>query len=160
MGSEADRIWVLKRTAFADWADEARLLHKQMQERRSARAGYWWRSYYTESCRCLGCSGRETDLLAIFEASGHRFALHVEVKHPRDKFKPKQAEAYPVRAQCWAAKAPPKVLPHQSASAAVIFSEASRNRFKPHLRHFNAEFTFEELSKAFPRLMVTLPRPT
>ncbi|HWF95122.1 MAG TPA: hypothetical protein VG291_09225 [Xanthobacteraceae bacterium] len=102
----AFRSWVLKQTKFARFADEAQLLHREMMAKRIFGTQYWWRSHFTESCRCFGCSGQETDLLAIFETSTSvRIALHVEVKHPGDRFKDagNQAAAYPVRAQCWVA---------------------------------------------------------
>jgi hypothetical protein len=45
----------------------------------------WNLSHCTEKCRCQGCSGQETDILAIFEAAtGTRFGLHFEVKQPAD----------------------------------------------------------------------------
>ena len=97
-----------------------RLLHREMHAKRSRGTKYWGRSHFSEICRCFGCSGQETDLLAIFEsATGLRFALHVEVKQPNDKFKDdgQQAAAYPVRAQCWATDGtrPAKVLPRTEA---------------------------------------------
>ncbi len=147
------RAWVLSRTKFAELADSARVLDREMVTRRSAR--YWWRSHYTESCRCFGCSGQETDMFAIFEArTGLRFALHVEVKHPGDKFNPQghQAASYPVRAKCWVERPPKAVLPHQDATTVLLYSVSKIDEFSPHLSHFDSAITFEYVAKAFPNL--------
>jgi hypothetical protein len=77
------RSWVVRKTIFAELAEDARLLHLEMKARRSSAAKTWWRSHFTEKCRCPGCRGKETDLQAIFENADHlRFAIHMEVKHP------------------------------------------------------------------------------
>jgi hypothetical protein len=107
--SSGFRKWVLRRTIFAEFADEGRLLYREMLEKRSRSArlkANWAFSHYQERtrCACAGCCGQETDLLAVFEnPASARFALHVEVKRPGDGFtgkREKQAAAYPVRAQC------------------------------------------------------------
>ncbi|MGY4618570.1 hypothetical protein ACVWZ4_003797 [Bradyrhizobium sp. USDA 4472] len=148
----AFRTWVLQQTMFCAFAD-ARLLHREMQMQRNAR--YWWRSHFTEACRCEGCSGQETDLLAIFEAeTGFRFALHIEVKHPGDRFKEggRQAAAYPVRAQCWATDGhtPANVLRHSMATTALLCSQAKLAEYAAHVPHFATVLTFEEIKKCFP----------
>ena len=92
------RSWVLRQTIFANYADGARLLHREMHAQRNASARTWWGSHFTEACRCSGCSGQETDLLAVFEtATGLRFAVHVEVKHSDDKLRERTATSTP----CW-----------------------------------------------------------
>src|SRR5262245_63753508 len=99
----AFRTWMLSKTEFAASAGDARLLHEEMKDWRSGVAANWWRSHFREKCRCQGCSGKETDLLAIFEdRTGQRFALHFEVKHPGDRFKPDgvQSRGYALRAAC------------------------------------------------------------
>lgn len=154
----AFRKWVLLKTEFANSAEDARLQHEEMRGWRSGVATNWWRSHFTEKCRCQGCSGKETDLLAIFESrAGIRFALHFEVKHPGDKFKPDgvQSRGYPLRAQCWAANPPANVLPHHQASTVLLFSEKRRAEFAAHLPHFKTLITFEEIEKAFPHMVVT-----
>ena len=148
------RSWLLRQTKFAEFAGNARLMDREMKAKRSASAQSWWRSHYTEKCRCDGCGGRETDLLAIFEAAkGVRFALHVEVKQPNDKFDPdkRQGERYSVRAQCWARKAPAAVLPHTMAATMLLFSESKRHEYSPHLAHFGTLITFEDVQKNFPK---------
>lgn len=149
------RTWVLMRTKFANLADDARLLNEEMKKQRSAVAQTWWRSHFTEKCRCFGCRGQETDLLAIFEgAEQKRFALHFEVKHPGDQFKVggHQAEAYPVRAKCWTEKAPPNVLPHSDATVILLCSSDQLKKFSPHTDSFASVITFEEVERDFPTM--------
>jgi hypothetical protein len=146
------RTWVLSRTKFAKYSLDARVLDREMLAKRSAKAASWWRSHFREKCRCDGCSGRETDLLAIFESPGaFRFALHVEVKNPRDKFtNAKQARSYQLRAKCWCANPPLKVLPHADAGTALLFSEEKRMEFSPYLEFFETLITFQEIASSFP----------
>jgi len=146
------REWVLSRSEFREYTD-ARLLHREMALHRGNSSAEWWRFHFTEKCRCLGCSGKETDILAIFETTAQvRFALHLEVKQPTDKFKSDgiQSRGYPLRAQCWAAKAPAKVLPHHQASTGLFFSETMRAEYVEHLDNLKALMTFEEIETDFP----------
>ncbi len=159
---EADpafRSWVLRRTKFAGFAESARLLHEEMQARRSGSSKTWWRSHFTERCRCQGCSGQETDILAIFEAmTSMRFGLHFEVKQPADKFPAKkdQAANYALRAKCWAASAPKAIVPHDDAATVLLCSTSKLTEYSPHLLKFGSVITFEEVAKAFPQATLSL----
>jgi hypothetical protein len=153
------RVWLLERTVFFGVAASARLLDKEMLAMRSKTATSWWASHFTEACRCEGCRGQETDIFAVFEAPGTgRFALHIEVKHPGDKFKKggTQAASYPIRASCWATEGstPTKVLPHSAASTVLLYSFAKSTEYGPHLEHFASLITFEEIFARFPALAV------
>ena len=151
----AFRRWVLSKSKFSNSAD-ARLFHKEMKAYRNNPTAEWWRFYFTEGCRCLGCSGKETDILTIFEeAAGLRFAMHFEIKQPNDKFKADgvQAQGYPIRAAYWVSKPPPRVLPHQDASTGLFFSEAKRVEYCAHLDNFQTKITFEEVERDFPHLV-------
>lgn len=150
------RRWVLSRSKFSS-ASEARILNKEMKAHRSNPTAEWWRFYFTEGCRCLGCSGKETDILAMFEgAAGVRFAMHFEIKQPKDKFKADgvQARGYPLRAECWVRNPPPRVLRHQDASTGIFFSEAKRSEYGLHLDNFQTQITFEEIERRFPQVAV------
>jgi hypothetical protein len=153
LGDRAFGVWVLKQTKFANYADEAKLLHREMLAKRSPRARSWWRSHYSESCRCFGCRGQETDLLAIFEtATNLRFALHVEVKHPGDKFDEdgNQAAAYLARPRCWVRNPPPSVLPHTLATTVLLCSALKLPDYAAHLGHFEALISLEDVATKFP----------
>jgi hypothetical protein len=128
VGQAAFRAWVLGRTRFAPCVREAVLLHEAMKSKRTKVAESWWRSHYTEKCRCRGCSGQETDLLAVFQVGKPCFALHIKVKQPDDDVDPKkdQAANYALRAECWVRQAPERVLPHAAADTMLLFSERRR----------------------------------
>lgn len=148
------RNWVVSKTEFREMST-ARLLDAEMAAWRGNPTAEWWRFHFTEKCRCAGCSGKETGILAIFESTeGTRFGLHFEVKHPADNFKDDgvQFRGYPLRAQCWAATPPAKVLPHHQASTVLLFSDHKRTQFAPHLLHFRTLITFEEIGATFPSL--------
>jgi hypothetical protein len=152
----AFRRWVLSKSKFSDSSD-ARVLNEEMKDYRRNPTAEWWRFYFTEGCRCLGCSGKETDILAIFEdAAGLRFAMHFEIKQPKDKFKADgiQSRGYPLRAECWVDRPPPRVLPHQDASTGIFFSEAKTTEYAPHLDSFQTKITFEEIERDFPHLAI------
>jgi hypothetical protein len=144
----AFRDWILHQTRFAGSAANTRLLHKEMKAAR--RASTWWRSHYTESCRCAACSGQETDLLALFEdIEGRRFALHFEVKQPTDRFSKDQAANYATRARCWVAKAPRAVLAHSDAATVLLCSRSNLKRYEDDASLFDTVITFEEIRERF-----------
>jgi hypothetical protein len=143
------RAWVLKKSGFPG---DAELLHEAMLRKRTPGTQLWWNSHFNPSCYCSGCKGgKETDLLAVFEATdGHRFAIHVEVKRPGDKFGKQQAKAYQDRASCWISKTPNTVLPHVTASTLVLFSEEQRESFSEAISEFGTHVTIEEIRLQFP----------
>jgi hypothetical protein len=150
----AFRKWVLSHSVFAEFAN-ARILHQEMASHRGNATAEWWRFHFTERCRCAGCSGKETDLLAIFESESKvRFAMHFEIKQPKDKFKADglQSRGYPLRAACWINTPPRNVLPHHRASTGIFLSETKRAEYRPHMDHFNAVVTFEDIEKQFPHI--------
>ncbi len=149
----AFRSWVLRHTRFQNVADEAILLDEEMQAKRGKGAASWWRSYYTERCRCRGCSGQETDLLAIFEDRRKRFALHFEVKQPTDRFPADKDQAgnYAIRAKCWIKSPPKAVLQHDDADTVLLCSAAKLTEYASHISRFGSVITFEEVGKCYPR---------
>jgi len=71
----AFRHWILSKSKFSNSSD-ARILHKEMKLHRRNPTAEWWRFYFTEGCRCLGCSGKETDKLVrkVPVVTGHLIA--------------------------------------------------------------------------------------
>jgi len=150
----AFRSWVLRQTKFAAFAEEARLLQGEMRAQRNGSSATWWRSHFSEKCRCQGCSGQETDILAIFEtATGTRFGVHFEVKQPTDKFPTNkdQAANYALRAKCWATSAPKAVVPHEDAATVLLCSASKLLEYAPHVPKFGTVITFEEVARIFPQ---------
>lgn len=146
--------WVLRRTKFRELAQQARLLHEEMFSTRSKAATTWWRSHFTEKCRCPGCSGQETDLLAVFETNAKkRFALHVEVKQPRDRFPAhkRQGVGYGIRAACWAASAPVNVVQHSESSTLLLCCETKVQAYGENASDFDAVITFQQIAREFPK---------
>jgi hypothetical protein len=153
VANQAFCAWVLQRTKFAAFANDVRVLNEEMQAKRSKEATNWWRSVFTEACRCSGGSGQETVILAIFETpSLYRFGVHFEVKQPTDNFPThkNQAANYATRAACWVQSPPKAVLQHSDASSALLCSESKLIKYAPHISEFDAVITFEEISKVFP----------
>jgi hypothetical protein len=144
--------WFIGRTRFADDSN-AVLLHNEMRLARSQVAENWWRSHFTEACRCRGCSGQETDLLAIFrKGDGSRFALHCEVKQPKDEFPTgkNQGINYNLRARCWSRSSPPKVLQHDDADTLLICSKFRLSDYGTNTTPFGTIVTFEQIAREFP----------
>jgi hypothetical protein len=154
------RAWVLRQTKFSE-AEGADILHEEMMAQRNATT--YWRSHFTEKCRCQGCSGQETDIFAVFEgATGIRFALHFEVKQPRDKFPANkdQAANYAFRAKCWVDNLPQAVLAHDDAATVLLCSASKLREYARHLPKFGSIITFEEVNKNFPNLYCRLFQST
>ncbi len=153
VADSAFREWVLRRTKFSDEASGAKLLSEEMKALRGRSSATWWRSHYSEKCRCEGCSGQETDILAVFEAEGgHRFAVHFEVKQPTDRFPTHkdQGRGYAVRAQCWVKSAPKAIVPHGDADTVLLCSASKRAEYAQHVASFGSVITFEEVADRFP----------
>jgi hypothetical protein len=150
------RAWLLKHTKFGHQAKVALPLIEEMQKKRSKSAQTWWGSHYTESCRCTGCSGQETDLLVVFEGDSSRFALHVEIKQPTDNFPTHkdQAESYAIRAECWIGKPPKAIVPHFAADTMLICGENRLADYEVHLPKFGSVITFEEIAASFPDMAI------
>src|SRR6202043_3380899 len=73
------RAWVLMQTKFAVFAKDAKLLKKEMLEKRTKGTRLYWNSHFHTQCGCDGCGGvhgrtgkpkkgRETDVFAVFES--------------------------------------------------------------------------------------------
>ncbi|MEQ1498103.1 MAG: hypothetical protein ABL914_05550 [Novosphingobium sp.] len=156
--SDGFKKWIVSQTRFSADSD-ARLLHEEMRETRSQVAENWWRSHFTETCRCRGCSGQETDLLAIFERpTGGRFALHCEIKQPLDKFPSgkNQGINYNLRARCWSRSSPRNVLSHDDADTVLFCSKFRVEDYGDNAKAFGAIITFQQIAREFPEIGKTL----
>lgn len=151
------RSWLLKKTKFAEHADVATVPMEEMATRRGL-SQTWWRSHYTERCRCEGCSGQETDILAIFAANDFRFALHVEVKQPDDRFPSgkNQGLNYALRANCWIKSPPVAVLTHTAAGTMLLCSGFKLKDYGDQAKAFESVVTFESLRLDFPNATASL----
>ncbi|WP_156358145.1 hypothetical protein [Sphingobium sp. Leaf26] len=143
--------WLIGQTIFAD-RNGCRVLWEEMTAKRP-NAKFWWKNYWTGSCACEGCSGSETDIFVVVaDDVERRFALHIEVKQPTDRFDPlkRQGQRYRTRALCWAGKAPKTVPAHEQATTILLFSELKRNAFIHEIAEFDVAMTFESVRRVFP----------
>lgn len=144
------RRWLLGRTKFSLHAEGARLLCDQQRLTRSLSAENWWRSYWVSRAyeHFHECGERETDLLAIFETpNSFRFALHIEVKAPGDRFGVEQAADYRRRANCWKGRdrAPRTVLPHDDAATLLLCDRGFAGRNAAKVAFFDTVFFHDEI---------------
>lgn len=117
------------------------------------KAKFWWKDYWAASCKCFGCSGSETDVFLVLEdASSRRFALHIEVKQPTDRFDPakRQGERYRARAACWARAAPKTVPSHAEAGTMLLCGAGKLDAFAAEVSKFDTTVTFEAIARRFP----------
>jgi hypothetical protein len=146
------RRWLISQTRFSSSAGDARSLWKEQLERRAPGTPHWWRHYFVgkKSCACKQCGERETDILAVFENSvGFRFALHVEVKSPRDKLSIDQAKNYKTRSECWSGreKSHKTVLQHDEATTMLVCSSEFARTEMSKISEFDVVLGFDEVTQ-------------
>ena len=149
------RVWFLEQTIFRQHAVNARLMLEEQKSTRSKSSETWWRSYWTGSSYpyFADCGERETDLLAVFESKvDFRFALHIEVKAPGDRFGDNQARDYPRRAACWKGRdrAPRTVVPHDDATTVLCCPIAFAEKHKAEAAHFDTVVSHEQTATVLP----------
>lgn len=102
------RDWLLLGTELeARYAGAASLHEEQAAVRPGTRqpfyCNYWCGRDARCTCRPKGSTGLESDLMLFLGTpDGRRLGLHIEFKHTGEPLRPGQAEAYPMRAACWA----------------------------------------------------------
>jgi hypothetical protein len=147
----AFRTWVLQKAGLGDFAISARCLWKKQCEQRPG-AKFWWKDYYCHERRCIcgGLAGRQIDVLAIFQDStGRTIGLHVECKHPKDRFADAdQAKGYRKRASCWGPEGrnPRTVLPHGEAIT-VLMCDRNHRHAESDVIGFDVVLYFDEIAE-------------
>jgi hypothetical protein len=145
--------WVLGYTKFAALGSEVRVLWKEQKEKRTSPNAPWWRHWHNPSCLCQGCrGGMETDIFIVFELIDNkkRFSLHIENKTLKRSFDKGQAEAYPVRARCWANKE--RFLNYTEFQTMLIAPNAFRQKKNnEELVLFDSFIAHEEIAKIVSR---------
>lgn len=158
----AFRTWVLQKAGLGDFAISARCLWEKQREQRPG-AKFWWKDYYCHEsrCTCDGLAGRQIDVLAIFQDSaGRTIGLHVECKHPKDRFgDPDQARGYRKRASCWGPEGrnPPTVLSHREAIT-ILICDRNHTFAESDVHEFDTVLFFDEIHErisGFPSSRVT-----
>lgn len=109
--SQRVRDWLITGTPVAeDYLGSGVLIDEQraVRWRKIPTKQPFWSNYYCGRdrnciCRIEGSKGLESDAIFFFRNSSDRIlAVHVEFKHPKEKFGFGQPEAYPLRAACFA----------------------------------------------------------
>jgi hypothetical protein len=156
---KAFRTWVLERLGLGDFATSALCLREEQRAQRPS-ARFWWKDYYCHErrCVCAGLAGRQIDVLAIFRnGTGRTVGLHVECKHPTDRFtNPAQSEGYRRRASCWGPEGrnPPTVLPHAEAFT-VLICDRNNSHAESDLKGFDHVLYFDGLREKISGLPET-----
>ena len=125
------RDWLVATTRHASAYEGARSLHLDQQSIRPKPERYYCTYHCGKdsncTCRIDGSKSLETDAMFFLEAlSGRRLGVHVEFKHPGERFGFGQAEGYPLRAACWAdrVRCPGTVLPHDDWLTVIFCGDA------------------------------------
>jgi hypothetical protein len=126
--SRSVQDWLLRDTPHAAHYAGATSLHVAQAAARPTTkqpfyCNYWCGRDARCTCRPEGSTGLETDLMLFLGAGeGRRLAIHVEFKHAGEQLRPGQAEAYPMRAACWAGGnyRPGSVMPHDDWLTAIF----------------------------------------
>jgi hypothetical protein len=142
--------WFLTHTKFEHLARNVKVLFEEQRKNRFSAKAPWWRHWFTSKCLCTGCfGGRETDIFVVFEAieTKARFSLHIENKTLNSRFTVGQAEAYAVRAKCWAGQK--RFLNYTDFATVLIAPKAFRER-NPNTDFFDSFISYEELAKVLP----------
>lgn len=143
------RDWLLSRFGLSDWAGRSTSLKSQQCSARKAR--FWWKNYFCHEsrCTCPNLAGREIDILLFCRRDdGRTLAIHVECKHPNDRFSEGQAKSYPSRAACWASGSggPRSLLPHDQTITVLICDRQAPHSFDE-VVHFDHVIYFDEISE-------------
>jgi hypothetical protein len=108
--SQGVRDWLIKGTsAESTYAGSRVLIDEQraVRWRQKATKQPYWANYFCGrdsrcTCRIAGGKGLESDAIFFFRNSSKQIlAVHVEFKHPNERFTFGQPEAYPLRAACF-----------------------------------------------------------
>ena len=128
------RNWMLMGTPFeAAYKDSIPLEDEQRTVRWASKptkqpfwANYWCGRDSACTCRIEGSKGLESDAIFFLQNEKRRvLAIHVEFKHPKERFGFGQPECYPLRAACFAAThAQRKTLNAHDDWATVLFCGA------------------------------------
>lgn len=122
------RDWLLQGTEFeASYAGAECLNDMQHALRPNTKqpfyVNYWCGRDSRCTCRPPGSKGLETDLMIFLRnGQGRKLGIHIEFKHPKETLSFGQAEAYPMRASCWATGSyrPRSVMAHDDWMTAIL----------------------------------------
>lgn len=136
--------WLISKTRFSRFADNATLLVEEQAA--SRRANHWWKHWWI---RLRDGTESETDIFAVFEASPTtRFALHIENKPPHGKLLMKQAADYRRRAIEMAGK--DRFLRYDDFATLLLAPKMFMQKHAECAQQFDTQISYEEISNAIP----------
>jgi hypothetical protein len=138
-----------ERAKRPDWASGARCLKDEQAALRTS-GRYWWKNVFCSErrCTCPNLRGREIDILAVFERTdGRRLGMHIECKHPGDKFSAGPAARYRERLTCWTMpEKGPRTIPRHHEAVAILICDRNHNHPHPDTSQFDAVIFFDEIA--------------
>lgn len=136
--------WLLRRTKFASYAENVRLLDREQMAIRPRKR--WWRHWWCDAPG-LTKKGRETDIFMVFEATTPeqiRFALHIENKRDSYRFGDGQAADYKVRANHMLHRS--EFLNHADFTTVLLATSRFRQKYATECDLFDAFISYEDLA--------------
>lgn len=144
----------MERAKRCDWTEEFRCLDREQAALRTSGA-YWWKNVFCSESRCLcpNLRGREIDILAVFErADGARLGMHIECKHPGDRFSAGQAARYRERLECWTQQGRgPRTIPRHETAVAILMCDRANRFADDDLGQFDGVVYFDEIARLLPK---------
>jgi hypothetical protein len=141
--------WLLSGGRFSRHVGKATLLISEQASARKAK--HWWKHWW---CRLPDGSESETDIFLVFDAAGHRFALHIEDKPPHGKLELRQAIDYRRRAVFKANSA--DWLNYTDFEVLLLAPAEFIERHLDCAAQFDRAITYEEVAKFAPLFDTTL----
>lgn len=161
--SGAVRDWLIKGTSAAsNYTGSSVLFDEQRTQRWQVRptkqpfwANYWCGLDSRCTCRIPDSKGLESDAIFFFRNSAKRvLAVHVEFKHPGERFGYGQPEAYPLRAACFAKTYQSRKTVNAHHDWTTVIFCGSETPADPRLKNFERVIFHPEAAKvieAYPR---------
>ena len=161
--SQKVRDWLISGTPLeADYIGSGVLIDEQRDVRWHKKqtiqpcwANYWCGRDSRCTCRIAGSKGLESDAIFFFRNRSDRvLAAHVEFKHPNEAFGFGQAEAYPIRAACFAKTHNERATLNAHDDWTTVIFCGAESLSDQRLSHFQRVITHGEAArmiKAYPK---------
>jgi hypothetical protein len=82
---------------------------------------------------------------------GRRLGMHIECKHPGDKFRPGQAARYRERLACWTQPGKgPRTIPRHEEAIAILLCDRGHRHAATDIEKFHPVIYFDEIAARLP----------
>lgn len=158
--SQRVRDWIISGTPAAAAYERAGVLideQRAVRWRAKQTKQPFWANYFCGrdsrcTCRIEGSKSLESDAIFFFRNSSNRIlAVHIEFKHPAERFGIGQPEGYPLRAACFARTYHDRatINPHHDWMTAIFCGPGSLSDSR--ISHFQRVITHAEASRMIPK---------